>query len=318
MKAYSYFIGIDIGKFNFVVATQDQKTIQEYENSPEGFSKFIRENKKRLTKGLSVVETTGGYEFGLLLALCQKGFAVHRANTRHVKNFIRSYKNAVKTDALDARALALYAFERSQSLSLFEPQSDQAYALYELVKRRQDLKQMLVAEKNRQQAPRVSHVKHSHDIMIQTLTEQQKAITDQVLKAKKEILKSISGIGEVIANELLIVLPELGNVNRRQIASLVGVAPRANDSGRYRGYRSTGYGRNSIKPVLFMAAMAARNSNSHFKSFYENLISRGKKKMVALVALMRKIIVVANAKIKEAALMDDPVIRAENTLGLCA
>ena len=121
---------------------------------------------------------------------------------------------------------------------------------------------------------------------------------DKDLSAKKKILKTIPGIGDVIANELLILLPELGQLNRRQIASLVGVAPIAKDSGKSRGYRQTGHGRAGIKPSLFLAAMAARNSHSNLKTFYEQLVNRGKNKMVALVALMRKIIVIANAKLK--------------------
>jgi transposase len=97
----------------------------------------------------------------------------------------------------------------------------------------------------------------------------------------------------------LVLLPELGKLSRKKIASLAGVAPRAKDSGTYRGYRKTGYGRSGIKPTLFLSAMAARNSNTRLKEFYERLIKNGKKKMVALVALMRKIIVIANARLKE-------------------
>ena len=122
------------------------------------------------------------------------------------------------------------------------------------------------------------------------------------LKEKKRILKTVPGIGNIIANELIILLPELGQLSRREIASLVGVAPRSNDSGTLRGYRRTTHGRAGVKPLLFLAAMAARNSNSSLKTFYEGLLTRGKIKMVALVALMRKIIVIANARIKTAQL----------------
>ncbi|STX58528.1 Transposase, IS116/IS110/IS902 [Legionella israelensis] len=120
-----------------------------------------------------------------------------------------------------------------------------------------------------------------------------------MLREKKAILKTIPGIGDIIANELLVLLPELGSLTRRKIASLAGLAPKANDSGQFSGYRCIGYGRCGIKPILFLAAMAARNSNSSLKSFYNQLISSGKKKMVALTALMRKIIVIANARIRD-------------------
>lgn len=308
MTSYNNFIGIDMGKFSFTVAVHRSQSVQEYENSFQGIHRFINDYKQNLTGGLCVLETTGGYELELLLTLCDHGYAVHRANTRLVKNFIRSLKNAVKTDALDAKALALYAHERWQILEVFVPQSPKALELFELVQRRHDLKKMLVAEKNRKKSPHTQYVLHTFDPMIKVISDQILSLTesinekieqDNVLKERKKVLKTIPGVGDIIGGELLILLPELGTLNRRQIASLAGVAPRANDSGKYRGYRSTGHGRGLVKPMLFLAAMAARNSRSTLRTFYEKLIANGKRKMVALVALMRKIIVIANARIKE-------------------
>lgn len=307
MTLYNNFVGVDIGKFSFVVAIHGQKQVKEYDNDPSGIKSFIKDYQKYLSKGLCLLETTGGYEMRLVLTLCEAGYAVHRANTRKVKHFIRSLGNSAKTDKLDSKALALYGYERSARLECFTPQSKQALALYELVQRRQDLKRLLVAEKNRLKAPRANLVQESCRAMIETINQQVQLITEQIntfidqdagLKAKKEILKSIPGIGDITANELLVLLPELGALSRRQIASLAGVAPMANDSGTFKGYRATGHGRSDIKPILFMAAMAARNSNSSLKSFYNRLIEAGKKKMVALTALMRKIIVIANARLK--------------------
>ena len=269
---------------------------------------FINDFKSRLKNGLCVLETTGGYEMRLLLTLCEGGFAVHRAKTRKVKRFIQSYGNDAKTDKLDAKALALYGYERAQRLELFSPQSTQALALFELVQRRNDLKQMVVAEKNRLKAPRADMIKTSCNAVLEVLNHQMTVITDEinalieadsVLKGKKEVLKTIPGIGDIIANELLVVLPELGSLTRRKIASLAGLAPKANDSGQFSGYRCISYGRCGIKPMLFLAAMAARNSNSSLKTFYNGLVATGKKKMVALTALMRKIIVIANARIRD-------------------
>jgi transposase len=307
MTLYNNFVGVDIGKFSFVVAIHGQKQVKEYDNDPSGIKSFIKDYKKYLSQGLCILETTGGYEMRLVLTLCEAGYSVHRANTRKVKHFIRSLGNSAKTDKLDSKALALYGYERGARLECFTPQSQQALALYELVQRRQDLKRLLVAEKNRLKAPRANLVQESCRVMIETINQQVQLITEQInalieqdsgLKAKKEILKSIPGIGDITANELLVLLPELGTLSRRQIASLAGVAPMANDSGTFKGYRATGYGRSDIKPILFMAAMAARNSNSSLKSFYNRLIEAGKKKMVALTALMRKIIVIANARLK--------------------
>jgi transposase len=308
MSLYSNYIGIDIGKISFVVAVYDSKKIFEYDNNATGIKAFINEFKTKLKHSLSVLETTGGYEMHLLLMLCESGYAVHRANTRKVKRFIQSYGNDAKTDKLDAKALALYGYERAQRLELFSPQSKKALALFELVQRRNDLKQMLVAEKNRLKAPRADIIKHSCHAVLEVLNHQMIAITDEInalidedpiLKAKKAILKTIPGIGDIVANELLVLLPELGTLTRRKIASLAGLAPKANDSGQFSGYRCISYGRCGVKPMLFLAAMAARNSNSNLKAFYNQLISVGKKKMVALTALMRKIIVIANAKIRD-------------------
>jgi len=308
MESYKNFIGIDIGKFNFVVAVHGQKSIKEYENTSSGIDDFLNDFKDGLSNGLCVLEPTGGYEMRLLLALCDKNYAVHRAHTRKVKNFIRSFGNEAKTDKLDAKSLSRYGFERSNSLARFNPHSIDAGALYELVQRRRDLKQMLVAEKNRAKAPKVFPlVIKSHESMIKMLIDQIDQITksmkdlvgsDQALLVRQNSLLTIPGIGEITALTLLALMPELGSLNRRQIASLAGLAPRANESGKFKGYRHTAHGRDLIKPSLFLAAMAARKSHSHLKTFYNNLIARGKKKMVALTALMRKIIVIANSKLK--------------------
>lgn len=308
MSLYNNYIGIDIGKSSFVVAVYGSKKTHEYDNDLSGINLFIKEFKKELSNALCVLETTGGYEMRLLLTLCETGIGVHRANTRKVKRFIQSYGNEAKTDKLDAKSLALYGYEREQRLELFSPLSTQSLVLFELVQRRNDLKQMLVAEKNRLQAPRAEIIKDSCTKMITLLTSQMTAITDEineliasdpVLKEKKAVLKTIPGIGDIIANELLVLLPELGSLTRRKIASLAGLAPKSNDSGQFSGYRCISYGRDGIKPILFLAAMAASNSNSSLKAFYNQLISKGKKKMVALTALMRKIIVIANARIRD-------------------
>jgi transposase len=309
MKSYRNFIGIDIGKKSFFVNLYGKKPVKEYENTSEGIKKFLKSYKTVLKEVFCILEATGGYEMRLLLTLCDQGLTVHRANTRKVKRFIQSLSNGAKTDALDAKALALYGYERSYRLEPFSPSSKQALDLYELVQRRRDLRQMLTAEKNRLKAPRANLVKSSIQAVIQLLSDEIESIdqlirelidSDEIFAKKKRILMTIPGIGGAISAELIAMMPELGSMNRRQAASLAGLAPRANDSGQFKGYRHTAPGRNQVKPMLFLAAMAARNSNSRLKVFYNQLIARGKSKMVALVALMRKIIVIANARLKEA------------------
>lgn len=310
MKLYSSFIGIDIGKFNFVVSVYGESTTQEYECSSDGICQFIENHSAILPNALCILETTGGYELQLLYSLLAGKYKVHRADTRKVKNFIRSYGNSAKTDRLDAKSLAKYGYERGDQLGLFQASSQNQIELFQLVQRRHDLKIILVAEKNRLQSPANNIVKDSIKAIITIIEEQLIIITkqihvlidaDPILKNKQAILKTIPGIGDIVSFELLILLPELGTLSRRQIASLAGVAPIAQESGKFHGYRRTRHGRYGVKPILFLAAMAARNSSKgDFKNFYEKLtIVKGKKKMVALTALMRKIIVIANAKLKD-------------------
>lgn len=310
-QAYKNFIGIDIGKFTFVVAFHGRKKTGEYKNNSSGFKSFINDYKKKLNvDSLCILETTGGYENALIKELSEKNIAVHRANTLHVKNFIRSLGSGVKTDSLDAKALALFGYERADRLGRYVSPSPTMKELEELVKRRADLVATRVREKNRKQAPSMEFLGSSYDEFIDFLTKQIETISERIdylieqnqeLKKKKQELMTIPGIGAITANYLLIALPELGKIDRKQIASLSGVAPKANDSGQHTGYRKITHGRSIVKAALFTAAMAARNSNSDLRDFYEGLIARGKKKMVAIVALMRKIIVRANAKLRDLA-----------------
>lgn len=319
MGFYSNFMGIDIGKFNIVIAVCGEKDIKEYPNSKQGIKNFIKDYKKYFPNILCVLEATGGYETLCLEALCDKEIPVHRAHSKNVKNFINSYGHGYKTDSLDAKALALYAKERCKSLRLYQMPGEASAELNELVTRRQELTKMLVAEKNRLQGPKTRFIKKSCESVIRNLEQEKKAITnrinalmasDEELTAKQKILRSMPGIGPVLSTELLVLLPELGHVNRRQIASLTGTAPKAKDSGKHKGYRRTGYGRSGVKPCLFLSAMAARSSNSDLKDYYMQLRGRGKKKMVALTALMRKILVRANAKIRDYYLSEADLVLA--------
>ena len=291
MTLYQNCIGIDIGKFTFVANLHGKKDTHEYENTPQGIGQFLRDFKRELPQSLVVLETTGGYEMQVLLTLADQKIPVHRANTRFVKNFIRSLGQGAKTDALDAKALALYGFEREDRLELFTPPAQNQLDLFALTQRRKELKQMRVAEKNRLKGPRAQAIKESCEKMIEILTSEIETLStkiqeliqeDATLLARKEELMTIPGIGDITAQELLSLLPELGTLSRQQIASLAGLAPRANESGKFKGYRRTGPGRQGIKPTLFMAAMAARTSNSTLKSFYLSLLERGKNKMVSI------------------------------------
>jgi len=308
MSNYSTFFGIDIGKSEVFVAKHGTKSSLAFPNSKEGIKKLFKTYKAELANAFIVLETTGGYETLVLNALLDKNISVHRANTRYVKSFIRSWGKLGKSDALDAQALALYGYERHKNLPLFQKQPPELIQLIALTQRKLDLTQMLVQEKNRLKSPQNNpSIIQCCSQLIQTLQTHIASVTkeiDSLIKnnalwlKKKEVLESIPGVGPIISSMLLALMPELGQINRRQIASLAGLAPHPYESGQKIGYRRTKGGRQQIRPILFIAAMAARNSNSPLKAFYEKLIAKGKKKMVALTALMRKILLIANAKIK--------------------
>lgn len=306
---YQTFIGIDIGKKTFVASIAEQKDTHEFNNSTNGFKDFYQQYKNVLSSSLVVLETTGGYEMPLIYFLYSHEISVHRANTRKVKFFIRSLGQEAKTDAIDAQGLAKYGQERHHKLSLYNPCSPAQKQLQQLTERRLDLKQMIVQEKNRAQAPDIdSWVKKSCLGMIKSLEKQIKAVDVAIQgilnanpeqKDKQQVLKQVDGIGDVVSATLLALLPELGLVNRKQIASLVGLAPFPCESGLKKGQRRTKGGRQNVRTIIFMAAFAASHSKGRLGQFYRRLIKNGKKKMVAMTALMRKIIVIANAKLAD-------------------
>lgn len=304
---YHNFIGIDISKATFVVAQYGEKGTHTFDNNPKGFEEFFQKYGNVLLESLVILETTGGYEMALIRHLLPKNIPIHRANARKVKYFIRSLGNEAKTDAIDAGGLARYGYGRQNRLKQFVMPTCEQKHLQQLIQRRRDLKKILVQEKNRKQAPNQnSRVSQSCEGIIKHIEEELKALDlevqalielDPVQKEKQRILQEISGVGPVVSSALLALLPELGTVNRRQIASLVGLAPHPYECDQMIGYRKTKGGRQDLRSILFMSAMTASRSKSRLGEFYQGLINRGKKPMVALTALMRKIIVIANAKL---------------------
>jgi len=305
-KVYQNFIGIDIGKDEFYVGQADIQEVVIYPNQKDGFISFVDKFKEIQAKTLIVLETTGGYELSLIRYLQAQGFFVHRANTRKVKSFIRSLGNLGKSDAIDARGLAFYAKERHEQLGLYEPPADEK--LLKLIRRREDLNKILVQEKNRLKAPDQEELKDSFKTIIRVLENELNVLEDRIDKLiqankeyteKRSVLKTLPGIGTIISAQLLVLVPELGQLDRRKIASLGGVAPHPNESGKKIGYRYVRGGRYDVKRALFLAAMTASRGKSRLGEFYRKLIASGKKKMVALVAVMRKILVIANARMRD-------------------
>lgn len=310
---YKSFVGIDIGKSFFDLAVMGDSKTYHYANTKIGFKKCLKEHGSVLREALVVVEATGGYEKALMLFLISHNIDVHQANPRKVKYFIRSFGTHAKTDALDAHALAQYALERHDTLSVYREKEPALETLSKLIKRRQELVSIRTQEKNRASGPDRDLLKVSAKIILTALNKTIDHIDEQLknlaqdtsIKSKHEMLKNIAGVGDKVAFTLLASMPELGTLSGKQAASLAGVAPHPQQSGQSHGYRRTCGGRQNLKPILFLAAMTAGRSKSDLGIFYKRLIANGKKPIVAIVAVMRKIIVIANAKLRDLALLNN-------------
>jgi transposase len=307
---YKYAIGIDAGKehFDAVLHGAGAKP-SRFPNNSEGFARFRKEFAVQLPDALAVLEATGGYETALLAELLSLGTRVHRADPLTAKHFIRSLGKRAKTDKLDAQALARYGWERKDMLRLFQLGDKPQQELKTLLARRQDLLAMRVAEQTRLGHPRYQEVQACLRAVLKTLTAQIEAIEGRIetliqaskdLSAKAELMTGFKGIGRKTAIVLLAHMPELGTLTRRQAASLAGCAPHPRDSGSLRGYRRTVGGRAAVKRALFMAAMCARRYNPTLSAFYARLVQNGKKPIVAIVAVMRKIVTILNAVLRDA------------------
>jgi transposase len=257
---------------------------------------------------LAVCEATGGYEDTLLFVLERLAIPAHRADAARVKAFIRSCGTRAKTDPIDARHLAEYGLSHGRSLPRWQaPEPDDA-RMKLLVMRRADLVSMRTQEENRRQAPRNRSIAREIADHVTELTRRIEALDKEIdnlsqqnkrLRDRQAILRSVPGIGKVTAPVLLALLPELGFISRKQVASLAGCAPHPRDSGTHKGRRFATGGRRQLRPLLFTAAMAASHSKSELAASYRRLLDAGKSKMTALGAIMRRIVVIANARLKE-------------------
>ncbi len=303
---FNAFIGIDVAKNKVDIFNSQTNKFEQILNTKKDLKKFAKTitNKDEF---LVIIDLTGGYEQVCVDVFHDLGFAIHRAEGRRVKAFMRSYGQIAKTDKIDAKALALYGEKMQDRLFLYTPKN---YELESIVECISDLADMHQQAKNRYQAPKQSvKVKKIHLETISFIAKKidglevdAKALImqDSELKRRFETLLTLKGVGEKIAIILLALLPEIGTLNRRQIAALAGVAPYSKDSGSLSGYRFVRYGRPKVKKALFMAALVGIRYNEKIKNFYEHLQNdNNKKKMVALTACMRKILMILNARLKE-------------------
>jgi len=299
------YVGIDIAKHSFDMAIDQRQNVQHFDNDASGI-RMCGKHLQQLKPDLIVMEPTGGYERPLADKLRALDLPVAVVNARKIREFARAAGQLAKTDKLDALIIARFAAVLKPTPQ--EAIAPQAQALKDLVGRRHQLVQMHTAETNRIEHAHDKAVARSIRAILKTIEKQIENVDRQIrdhidnnaeLKRKTEQLESVPGIGETTASLLVTELPELGRLNRRQIAALVGVAPINRDSGTYRGKRMTGGGRCHLRARLFMPTLVAARHNPTIQSFYQRLIKNGKTKMTALIAAMRKLLTILNVMLKK-------------------
>ena len=303
MEGEARFVGIDVSKAQLDVAvrpTGKRWTLPYDQTGIEGLIPQIVD----LEPALVLLEATGGLELPLVATLAAAALPVVVVNPRQVRDFAKATGTLAKTDTLDAGVLAHFADAVRPDVRPLKDTETQV--LNSLTARRRQVMTMLVSEKNRLGAAigAVSPRIEAHIAWLeQELSDLDKGLRQTlrrspVWREKDDLLRTVPGVGEQISLTLLANLPELGTLNRRQIAALVGVAPYNRDSGALRGKRAVWGGRSRVRAVLYMGALVASRHNPAIRDFYQRLLAAGKPKKVALVASMRKLLVILNGMLK--------------------
>jgi transposase len=307
------YVGIDVAKDSFDVASDPVGPKLSLPNDPTG-RQLLLDSLQAHRVALIVLEATGGYERDLVANLLHAGFRVVVANPRQVRDFARGIGKLAKTDRIDAGVLARFG-------RVVQPQprpqpSGQMEVLAELVMRRQQLMDLRTQESNRLPQARHATVRKSLQKILRILDQQildldklirQNIESDDGLRRKDEIIQSVKGVGPGTSAMLLGRLPELGSLNRQEIAALVGVAPWDIKSGKWAGKSRIWGGRQEVRNMLYMAALAAIRSNPVIRLFYQRLESQGKLFKVAITACMRKLLVILNTLVRNDCLWSPPL-----------
>ena len=297
------FIGIDVARDSLEVAVRPVGEGWRVGNDAAAIGVLVR-RLRGYGPVLIVLEATGGLEVPLLAALGSAGMPVVAVNPRQVRDFAKARGTLAKTDALDAEVLAHFAAAVRPAVRALPDAATRGLAA--LVTRRRQLLEMLVAEQNRRTSapPAIrtdidAHLAWLRERLKGVDTELRQAVRGSPLwRAQEDLLRSVPGIGPVTSLTLLAELPELGTVDRKQIAALVGVAPLNRDSGTWRGRRSIWGGRAAVRAALYMAALVGTRHNPVLRDLYQRLVAAGKPKKVALTACMRKLLTILNAMLK--------------------
>jgi transposase len=300
----SEYVGVDVSKAQLDVAVGQAGAFWSAGNDAMGIARTV-ERLQALQPALIVIESTGGLEVPLMVELASAQLPFALVHPGRVRDFARSLGLLAKTDKLDAHLLA--HFGEAIRPPVTQLPSQEVQQLNGLMVRRRQVLDLIVDEQNHLASTQLAlrpRIQEHLDWLRDELHALDRAIDTLIkcipaFKEKKAILRSAKGVGPVLSAKLLSGLPELGQLNRKKIAALVGVAPFNDDSGYRRGKRRIKGGRADIRQVLYMATVAATRFNPAIRSFYQHLLSQGKLKMVAIVACMRKFLTILNAMIRD-------------------
>ena len=297
-------VGIDVAKHSLEWSLGSEGKIEHTRNEPRPLASLVR-RLVALDPARIVVESTGGYERQLVAKLAEVGLPVVVVNPRRVRSFGQGMGILAKTDAIDARLLALFGEKVEPPIRPILQGRDRLLA--DLVARRRQIVGMIVAEKNRRETA-CEAVRRSIHAVLGMLERELHELEDRIERVLledaeraelAELLQTVPGVGPAVARTLLVDLPELGHLGRREVASLVGVAPFARDSGTVRGLRRIRGGRASVRTVLYLAAMTGARFNPVLRELYERLRQAGKPPKLAFVAVARKLLTILNAIARE-------------------
>jgi transposase len=299
------YVGIDVSKEKLDVHLRPSAEAFAVARDGKGLHELV-ERLRGVEPELIVVEATGGFETIVTAALAAAALPVVVVNPAQVRHFAKALGQRAKSDPIDAAVIADFAAAVKPQL---RPLPDAAARLLaELVGRRAQLVEMLAAERQREERVANARVRKSLKRHIAALAKELKTIEDDIdglirssplWREKEDLLKTFPGVGETLARVFLADLPELGQLNRRKIASLVGVAPFTQQSGQWKGKSMIAGGRAAVRSAVFMAAMSAIRCNDMLRAFYQHLLALGKPKMVALIAVARKLLTILNAMLRD-------------------
>jgi transposase len=300
-----HWVGIDVAKDSLEVFVDANRRFA-VESTHDGITQLVK-RLQSVEGAHAIFEATGGYEAALSEALARANIPFTRINPRQGRDFAKALNRLAKTDRIDAELLAEFGKRLEPSPTILP--DDVSRLLHDMVSRRRQLVDMRSMEQTRLKQARAKRLVQSIERTITFLTKQIQSLDDDIdssckalpeFKVQDEALRTLKGVGPVTRSTLLALVPELGKLTGKKIASLIGVAPFNDDSGKGERRRRIRGGRADVREVLYMAAMSARRHDAAIRAFYERMLAGGKNHQVAIVACMRKLIVILNARVRDA------------------